>query len=237
MNKLIGISGKIKSGKDTLLDAAKELFGDRAVRVGFSDKLKEIASDVSGDPIELFQTQEGKTGLMDSKWVNSSGSIMTRREFLQKLGTEVRVGVCPNFWVNAYLTKIKYIWDSNPDTIIFTPDCRFFNEVNCVIENGGRVIRINRKFTWIEFCKEYGIERLDEYIGSKDKRLVQDWIPILVGLNTHMRGSRKDVFEALRAVSHISETEVDNFNFNETIENDGSLDLFEDRINSLLIRM
>jgi hypothetical protein len=78
-------------------------------------------------------------------------SLMSVRDFLQKLGTDaMRTGLHPNVWVNALFSdyiptgKFNTIDDSTiyPNWII--TDCRFPNEAQAVKDKGGIVIRIDR---------------------------------------------------------------------------------------------
>lgn len=163
---IIGISGKIKSGKDTagqmIIDMTAEKcterieneFGDSTYKeawnpcfrvIRFADKLKGIASLLTGVPREKFEDQEFKASNMDSEWAQPAYKksypmphIPTYREFLQQLGTEVMRNLLhENVWVNAAMSDID---DKN---VIFT-DVRFPNEAQAIKDKGGVIIRINR---------------------------------------------------------------------------------------------
>jgi len=111
---ILGINGKIGSGKDTVGKIIQHLtsewedeeFQDTDmldVRSNweikkFAGKLKQIASILTGIPVENFEDQEFKKLDMSPEWG------MTYREFLQKLGTEaMREGLHTNVWVNALM--------------------------------------------------------------------------------------------------------------------------------------
>jgi hypothetical protein len=234
MGKLILISGKIKSGKDIFLEAATAKFGSNVVRVGFSDKLKEMAASVTGEDVSLFNSQEGKAGLLGKMWVNPSGERMTRREFLQRFGTQVRLGVCPEFWINDYQTRIEKVWDVNPDAIILTPDTRFFNEADCARKNDGLLLRICRNYTWNQFCEAYGIGTGYYNHDFDDRRTPDRWTMKLDGLCVGESFSNHALSDALRSIKHRSETELDAYLFSNLIENHGSLDNYEMSIETFL---
>jgi ABC-type oligopeptide transport system ATPase subunit len=115
----------------------------------YAGKVKEIASLLTGIPIEKFEDQEFKQKQMSESWG------MTYREFLQKLGTEaMRNGLHTNVWVNALLADYKEspqnvlgnegykLEDVYPNWII--TDMRFPNEMEAVVKRKGITIRINR---------------------------------------------------------------------------------------------
>ena len=97
---IIGINGKIGSGKDTIGEIIQGLCLTNKGQVfeikKFAGKLKLIGSILCGTPVENFEDQEFKKQPMSLEWE------MTYREFLQKLGTEaMRNGLHTNVWCNA----------------------------------------------------------------------------------------------------------------------------------------
>lgn len=164
---LIGINGKIGSGKDTVGKIIQHLTSNWSdeefvdthmldIRSSweikkFAGKLKQIASLLSGIPVKRFEDQEFKQKQMSEGWG------MTYREFLQKLGTEaMRNGLHTNVWVNALFANYNAIgykykdcdykviqgkWEY-PNWII--TDMRFPNEMEAVVEKNGITIRVNR---------------------------------------------------------------------------------------------
>jgi hypothetical protein len=91
----------------------------------FAGKLKQIASLLTGFPVERFEDQEFKKALLGSEWgtvrTNPLNAIpvfgdvqfnelMSVRELLQRLGTEaMRDGLHTNVWVNALFADYKGI--------------------------------------------------------------------------------------------------------------------------------
>lgn len=130
---IIALSGYGRSGKNTVAEIIKELQPHKRWKiVGFSHKLKEVASILTGIPPAFFENQQFKQS-------HIHGWDMTARELLQKLGTEgIREGVHPDAWVNALFTDYR-----EGDNWIIV-DCRFPNEAQRVSDYGGLIVRIHR---------------------------------------------------------------------------------------------
>lgn len=130
---IIALSGYAKSGKSTVAQMIQSKQPHRRWKIrSFADKLREVASVMTGHPAGLFQDQQFKNKML-------SGWGMTAREFLQKLGTEaIRNNLSENAWVNALMAEY------NPNENWIIDDCRFPNEALVVSHMGGKVYRINR---------------------------------------------------------------------------------------------
>ena len=173
---IIGISGRMGSGKDTIGTIIQGLLltnkNQSSEIKKFAGKLKQIASILTGIPVEKFEDQEFKKNLLDVEWgtvqqipLNSIppfadmqfNVMMSVREFLQKLGTEaMRDGLHVNTWVNALFadynaTGYNYTGTENkviqgeweyPNWII--TDMRFPNEMEAVVKRNGITIRVTR---------------------------------------------------------------------------------------------
>ena len=118
---IIGISGRIGSGKNTIGDIIQMICltkeGPTFEQKSFAGKLKQIASLLTGIDVEKFEDQEFKKVLLGPEWgtvrTNPLNAIpvfgdvqfnelMSVRELLQKLGTDaVRNGLHKDAWVNA----------------------------------------------------------------------------------------------------------------------------------------
>jgi hypothetical protein len=162
---IIGISGRIGSGKDTVGEIIQELclsnHGPVFEVKKFAGKLKQIASLLTGIPVEDFEDQEFKKSYLGAEWgtVESNplnavpvfenvafNHLMSVRELLQKLGTEaIRDGLHPNAWVNALMWEYKRpkMSEYNPSNWIIT-DVRFPNELEAVEDVKGITIRVHR---------------------------------------------------------------------------------------------
>lgn len=144
---IIGISGRIGSGKDTLAKFIQALDSSWEVKK-FAGKLKQIASLLTGVPVKAFESQSFKKEIMPAVWGG-----MTYREFLQKLGTDaIRDGLHTNTWVNALFADYKLIprgGDDQPAPFVSYPnwlitDVRFPNEAEAVKKYGGIMVRLKR---------------------------------------------------------------------------------------------
>lgn len=150
MSNLIGISGKIGSGKDTAAEIIQHLTNPMGLDMfpyevkKFAGKLKIIASILTGIPVEKFEDQEFKKQYLGEDWnyqIDKFNPIqkMTVRELLQKLGTDaLREGLHNNVWVNALLA------DYNENSNWLVTDTRFPNEAEAIKNLGGVVLRIER---------------------------------------------------------------------------------------------
>jgi hypothetical protein len=130
---IVGISGYALSGKNTVAELIKAMQPEKNWQIkGFSHKLKQVASLLTGIPSGMFESQ-------DFKKLQLPGWNMDVRLFLQKLGTDaVRDGLHKDAWVNAMFCDYK-----EEDNWLIV-DCRFPNEAEMVKAYGGKVIRIVR---------------------------------------------------------------------------------------------
>lgn len=128
---IIGISGKICSGKTEVAKYIKNSFPDYNFKIkSFAYDVKYIASYITGIDINLMLSREIKT-----KYLSDWG--MTVGEMLQKIGTDcMRKGLHPDTWVFSLMSK--YTEDQN----WIIDDVRFKNEANAIKKSGGILIRL-----------------------------------------------------------------------------------------------
>jgi hypothetical protein len=224
---VIGISGRLGSGKDTVGEIIQYLTGvdaDGKFSKGlnwsyssnfeikkFAGKLKIIGSMLSGVPVEYFEDQDFKKLPMGLEWE------MTYREFLQKLGTEaMRDGLHKEVWVNALFADYKAMPNKTIDESFMEQfvtgsssihykypnwvitDMRFPNEIAAVELREGITIRVNRSF--------------NHKMGSKETGTI-DLTPL-----------------------HPSETALDDAKFDYVIDNDGTLDELVEKVRVILTK-
>jgi hypothetical protein len=136
---LIGISGKKFSGKD---EAAKMicLMTDHNWKIRkFSDSLKVMVSHLLKDYDFLIRWEQDRD--YRDEFLPAWG--MTRREILQKVGTDaMRNNFHQNVWVISALADYK----PELDNILIT-DVRFPNEADHIKKLGGIVVRLDRPGT------------------------------------------------------------------------------------------
>jgi hypothetical protein len=185
---IIGISGYAKAGKDTIGRIIQYMHCKNVGDIGleemlkyydnhewwledqsgweikkYAGKLKQIASLLTGIPVESFEDQEVKNSYLNSDW-DHDGKRMLVREFLQKLGTEsIRDIIHPNAWVLALMSDYKALatyqygildlgepggFESKNSCVVYpnwiVTDVRFPNEAKAIKDRGGIIIRVDR---------------------------------------------------------------------------------------------
>lgn len=207
MNKtLIGVSGKKRSGKNTVASIINKLVsqgqcstwykipGDPEKKYyqyfeerSFAYLVKKFASMLTGIPMEGWETEEDKAKLLGPEWdyIDKETGLkmqMTRRMMLKKLGSDAcNQNLHPNVWINGLFQdydQIKSKW--------LITDVRFPQEVEAIKARFGPVIRV-------------------------------------------LRPARED------GDQHISETALDNYTgFDYVIMNDGTLEELERKVKLIL---
>jgi hypothetical protein len=253
---IIGINGKIGSGKDTVGKIIQGLIVAKEHNVlnpnfewiekyhinssfeikKFAGKLKQIASLLTGVPVEMFEDQEFKKTNLEKNWDVKSKyrdlrppKPMTVRELLQKLGTEaMRDGLHTNVWVNALFADynatgynykgcenkvIQGEWEY-PNWII--TDMRFENELEAIVKKGGIAIRVVRYPKTVEQSR--GPENIET-------------VPFDPTNHKHMHLWKGNISRL-----HASETALDDAEFDYEIINDGTIEDLVEKVREILIK-
>lgn len=140
---IIGVTGLIGSGKDTVANYLTTFHGFR--KVSFAASLKDAVSSVFGWDRELLEgsTSESRQWReeVDTWWAERLRMPnLTPRWILQQWGTEVcRNHFHNDIWVASVENKLR----QTKDNIVIT-DCRFINEVNAIHRVGGTTVRVAR---------------------------------------------------------------------------------------------
>ena len=149
--QIFGIAGKAGSGKDTVYAQMYQMLDERGYRVGklsFASTLKDVCVLMFGwdrDRLEHdFDYKEGDT-LDDGSPDPACAALgMTRREVMQKVGTEaMRNGLHRDVWIIALQLAIARGDYGHLDVGVIT-DCRFLNEIDFVTRNNGKLIQVER---------------------------------------------------------------------------------------------
>lgn len=140
--KLIGLGGKLRSGKDAFADYLVEHHG--YVKMGMSDVLHESAMAMNpiihvGDR-DVFRYQDVTAEL---GYVAAKEEYPEYRAFLQRMGTEFGRNILgEHTWVGLTMSRILDQFEQGSDVVV--TGIRFPNELQMIRDIGGRSIWINR---------------------------------------------------------------------------------------------
>ena len=258
---IIGINGKIGSGKDTVgkiiqylnspfdrdlklkfnpTDRTYEECSDWKIKK-FAGKLKQIATLLTGVPIEKWEDQNFKKQEMPRVWGvtkqvmeadenNQDGystDLMTYREFLQKLGTEaMRNGLHPDVWVNALMADYKDVKQSE-DGLIHEK----YGEHDITI--------VPNPILWREYYPHWIITDLrfpNEFEAIKDRGGVCIRVHRLKDVK-HWEDEHGMKFGSFtkEEPTHTSETALDNHKMDYVLNNSGSIEDLVEEIKKMLV--
>lgn len=162
--KIIGITGRKFSGKDTVGNYFVEKYGFE--RVAYADPLKQATQAIFDfDDEQLYGNQKE---ILDTYW------NVTPRQTLQFIGTdlfrnhisELLPNMGKDIWIHALKRKILKIQKKNPDAKIVITDVRFPNELQAIKDLGGITIKIQRDNAQQKVTKEYLLNEI-KIIGGK----------------------------------------------------------------------
>lgn len=145
--KIIGFSGKKQSGKTTVASSLIIKLAcagsDDATRIDFADGVRRLVCEYFLNPEEHLNKRP------ISSYTNlESESVKKRkhrcglayREIMQKIGTDIARKIWPEVWLDYYKMEIE----EEILNVVITADVRFVNEVKCIQDLGGHVIRLLR---------------------------------------------------------------------------------------------
>lgn len=162
--KLIGITGKARSGKDTIATHLFEQYG--FTRIALADPLKEAAQTIFG--LSTGQTwDDAHKGTVIPYWGKSP------RELFQILGTEsIRDVFGHDVWTKRWALSYEMFKDTD-DVVV--PDIRFDNEAQMIRDRGGIIIEVQRGPGLVgstgSHPSERGLSSLPDYVINNESSL------------------------------------------------------------------
>lgn len=156
MPEIVGITGLISSGKDTVADYLCN--HHNFTRLSFAGALKDAVSVIFSWDRELLEGNTSESRVwreeVDQWWADRLDiPHLTPRWVLQYWGTEVcRTGFHEDIWIASLENKLRKI-KSN----VVISDCRYPNELTAIKQKDGKVIRIERgpKPAWYQHAVIY----------------------------------------------------------------------------------
>ena len=145
---IIGISGKIGSGKDTFAELLAEQLQGKVERHALADKLRIITEIVSG--IRMTTTHEVNKPFCNEirNYTQDQKNILIKQfnktigETLQLVGTDLfRDNYDTDIWVKSFFNE-ELDDKLSHGKIIVVPDVRFVNEADYILQEGGYLIRL-----------------------------------------------------------------------------------------------
>ena len=193
--KLIGISGKMGTGKTTIANMIKEIVPN-SERVAFGDVLKRELANKYGVPLSVFYYNKdvvihATPERREVAWPEARDT-MTARELMQWYATEFVRATNPDYWIvgmREYLRSLRGV------SLVIIDDTRFPNEAAFIKDSGGVLVRIepysgytvdpgiashisetalDNRQEWDAVCKpEYGVDSLKKTVD--DMTLWAEW--------------------------------------------------------------
>ena len=139
---IIGICGFQSSGKDTVAEYLIKEHGFK--KLSFASAIKDIVAIIfswSRDKLDgLTKEDRAWREQIDTWWSKTLNiPLLSPRYVLQYFATDLfRNQFHPNIWVKIIENKLNKL-----DNFVIT-DCRFKNEINMILEYGGKIIHVHR---------------------------------------------------------------------------------------------
>lgn len=122
---LIGITGKARAGKDSLVQIAQALRPNAICRVAIADDLKRKVAGAAG--VDVATVEARKEAF---------------RATLQAYGVLMRDLFGQDYWIRQAISKIE--GSRTAGHAVFVPDVRFLNESAYIKSKGGVMVRVVR---------------------------------------------------------------------------------------------
>lgn len=248
---IIGISGKIGSGKDTVGQIIQKLTQNSYQQSPwqikkFAYKLKQTVSLLTGIPVGDLERQEIKDSVLGREWnyigpthdggkngistCDLTEKRMTVRRMLQIIGTEaMRDNVHTNVWVNALFADLKI----DHDYIHTTPAPGGDGFIVPYDEKVPKRWRGIKAYTDL-FSWDFPLSKwvITDVRFPNEADAIKERGGIVVRINRF-----HSVVRDHNIPEHPSETALDNYSFDYVIDNDGSIDDLTEKVRRTLIEI
>lgn len=235
MKNLIGISGKIQSGKDTVGKIIQELDSNRNWQIRkFADTLKDVTCLILGCTREQLEDREFKDKELGEEWwywkpiEEDTGDLipyrkptgtlpynlikLTPRLLLQLIGTECgRQIIHPDIWCNSTFAKYKPLMTGHIELIDFSKNTREKVSKDYPLEYPNWII------TDVRFPNEADAIRKRGGIIIRVNR-------------KHGYNTPDGKWKEMPINYHASETALDNYNFDYILENNKTVKELEEEV-------
>jgi len=247
---IIGISGKLGSGKDTAADIIQKLY-PFFLRKLFADKLKDFTCSILGCTREELENREFKEDELEEEWwyyESYSGEKvnyldvedhdkfdslswelikLTPRRIMQLVGTEVRNLIHPNLWVNAMFQDYRLIGIrseplDSPHNVGSYDMLTFPNWIITDVRFPQEAKAIEERGGILIRIERDTELRFPEFWKEFQESGFEEWDAYLMANGQYARAY------------HASETSLDNYEFDHIIQNNDSLEELEDKIKTIL---
>lgn len=262
---IIGLSGYISSGKSTIAQMISYIISQYQTHgqlhdkfdpndslghqhhsqwfiKAFAYKLKQIVSLLTGIPVVDLEKESVKSSELGKEWsvfepikgifevkTGTREIPMTVRTLLQKLGTNAcRNLVHENIWVNALFT------DYRPNF----PNSRYkYKNVKTGLEfKSGSELRGKREYDCLGPVEESNPNWIiSDTRFSNEAQAIKDRGGIVVRINRPEPIKMHDPNSQFYRIKHSSETSLDSWAFDYTIDNSGSLEELLEQVRTMLL--
>lgn len=167
--RLVGITGKARSGKDT---AANFL----CTRHGYTKY--SLAAPIKRGIEAMFNLTSAIWNDPAKETPLDVACMASPRQLAQTLGTEWgRDTISENIWINLMERHWNYMNEFAEYSMV-VPDIRFDNEADWITNNGGVVVRIDRAVTGVRsHVSEAGIdEACIDFVINNDTDMITDML-------------------------------------------------------------
>ena len=148
MTTIIGLSGKKKSGKNTVSKIISTLTNLSIRELAFADCLKEEVAKACGVNVDYLEAHKDNFRLILQGWGT---------DYKRKL-------VRDSYWCDKLATKLTKAIAEDIGIVIIT-DVRFINEYNFINEFGGALVRVSRDnvISGDEHPSETALDKIHEW--------------------------------------------------------------------------